>query len=105
MLERLVYIKVAFGRSDWLQKGFGISVFSIFDGEFQGEAPHNSPARGLRMFWGDRSPSSGTDLSLSQDVGKEALVTCPCIFEFYTVNETHKQYTLLDTIFNYIFYF
>ena len=26
-------------------------------------------------------------------------------FKFYTVNEAHKQYSLLDTIFNYIFYF
>ena len=27
-----------------------------------------------------------------------------CKIKFYTINEAHKQYSLLDTIFNYIFY-
>ena len=29
----------------------------------------------------------------------------PWICKFYLINEAHKQYSLLDTIFNYIFYF
>ena len=38
-------------------------------------------------------------LSPKQNFGK-----CPWIFIFYTINEAHKQYSLLDTIFNYILY-
>ena len=42
-------------------------------------------------------------LLISQDVGKMG-GRFPSIFIFYTINEAHKQYSLLDKIFNYIFY-
>ena len=45
------------------------------------------------------------DLSLSQDVGKQVFGRCSWIFVLYTINAAHKQYSLLDTIFSYTFYF
>ena len=43
------------------------------------------------------------DLWLSQDVRKLVFGIFPSIFRFDTINEAHKQYSLLDTIFDYIF--
>ena len=37
--------------------------------------------------------------------GKWVFGRFPWKFIFYTINEAHKQYNILDTIFNYIFYF
>ena len=54
----------------------------------------------LLIFHGIQLP----DLCLSQDVGKYVLGRFPRHITFYTINEAHKQYSLLDTIFNYIFY-
>ena len=42
------------------------------------------------------------DLSLSQDVGKQVFGNLPWKFSFYGINGARKQYSLLDTIFNYI---
>ena len=41
---------------------------------------------------------SVVDLSLSQDVGKSVFGRSPLKFRFHTINETHKQLSLLDTI-------
>jgi hypothetical protein len=43
------------------------------------------------------------DLSLNQDVRKLVLGRFPRKIIFYIINEAHKQYSLSDTIFNYIF--
>ena len=42
--------------------------------------------------------NNSADLSLSQDVGNQVFGRCPSKFVIYTMNETHKQYNLLDTI-------
>ena len=44
------------------------------------------------------------DWSLSQDSRKKVCGRFPAKFRFYYINEAHKQYSLLDTIFSYIFY-
>ena len=44
------------------------------------------------------------DCCLSQDVRESVFGTFPWKCWFYIINEAHKQYSLLDTIFNYIFY-
>ena len=44
-----------------------------------------------------------TDCCVSQDVWKEIFGTFPWIFRFHNINETFKQYSLSDTLFNYIF--
>jgi hypothetical protein len=31
--------KIAFGRSVWFRKGFGILIFPVFDVEFEGQSP------------------------------------------------------------------
>ena len=46
-----------------------------------------------------------SDCLLVRMLGKWVFGRCPRIFIFYTIKEAHKQYSLLDTIFNYIFYF
>ena len=38
--------KFAFARSVRFRKEFDISVFSVFDGDFEGRSPHNSRVRG-----------------------------------------------------------
>ena len=43
-------------------------------------------------------------LSPKQDVGKWVFGRFPSKFKLYTINEAHKQYSLLDTIFHYMFY-
>ena len=43
------------------------------------------------------------DWSPSQDAGISVLGRCPWRFRLYIMNEAHKQYSLLDTILNYIF--
>ena len=48
--------------------------------------------------------SWNSDCSLVRMLGKLVFGRFPWIFIFYTINEAHKQYSLLDTIFNYIFY-
>ena len=53
----------------------------------------------------DRPNIEFSDLSLSQDVRKSVFGRFPWKCWFYTTNETHKQYSLLDTIFSYIFHF
>ena len=45
------------------------------------------------------------DCCLSQDVRKSVFGRLPWKFKFYTINEAHKQSSLLDKLFNYIFYF
>ena len=45
-----------------------------------------------------------TDCWLVRMLGKWVFGRFPWIFIFYTRNEAHKQYSLLDTIFNYMFY-
>ena len=44
-----------------------------------------------------------SDCWLVRMLGKWIFGRFPWIFIFYTRNEAHKQYSLLDTIFNYIF--
>ena len=39
-----------------------------------------------------------------QDSGKSVFGTFPSKFVFYSRNGTHKQYSLLDTVFNEMFY-
>ena len=40
------------------------------------------------------------------DINSHYLVEfCRYFFKFYSINEAHKEYSLLDTISNYIFYF
>ena len=41
------FFKVAFGRSVRFRNGFGISVFSVFDGEFEGRSPSSFAGGGL----------------------------------------------------------
>ena len=45
------------------------------------------------------------DFCLSQDVRKYVFDRFPRQFGFYTIKVTHKQFSLLDTIFSDIFYF
>ena len=40
-----------------------------------------------------------SDWSLSQDVGRLVFDRFPRVFTFYVINETHKQYSLLNTRF------
>ena len=42
------------------------------------------------------------DRGLSQNAGKLLFGTCPWIFRLYSIHAVHKQYSLLDTTFNYI---
>ena len=66
-------------------------------------------SRCLGECQGQRTEGKGhcynADCCLSQDVREQVFGRFPWIFIFYTINEIHKQYNLLDTIFNYIFYF
>ena len=48
--------------------------------------------------------SAFPDLCLSQDVGEQVFGRFPWKCISGIMNDTHKQYTLLDTIFNYILY-
>ena len=50
------------------------------------------------------APLGNADLSLSQDVRKSVFNRLPWKLRFCTINEAQKQYSLLDTISNYIFY-
>ena len=59
---------------------------------------------GLVLHCGGKLGLRIADLSLSQDVRKLVFARFNAIFGFDTINEAHKQYHLLDTIFNYIFY-
>ena len=57
-----------------------------------------------RFHWKKNKKNTMPRLLISQDVGKMVFGRFPWIFIFDTRNEAHKQYSLLDTIFNYIFY-
>ena len=46
-----------------------------------------------------------SDCCLSQDVRESVFGKFPWKCWFYTINEAHKQYSLLDTMLNYILYF
>ena len=59
----------------------------------------------LRTYTTFRMFCKYADCCISQDVGKLVFGRCPLSFELYTINEAHKQYSLLDIIFNYICYF
>ena len=47
--------------------------------------------------------TQNADCCLSQDVRKSLLSRFPETKIFCTINEAHKQYSLLDKIFNYVF--
>ena len=73
----------------------------------KGQAPMQIWARVMGSLGSFASSSRApifADLCLSQDTGKSVFVTIPSKVTLYTINEAHKQYGLLDTLFEYICY-